>query len=162
MLQCTSVHQLVHDCICLRLRLSISVSPFIYLSVFFFVFLFFILKIKVGFFLLRLIPLPFDTCRSPLWSGFPECRSLYEVSIKSVGFILLVFFLRQILHSYWLFVLFFGFFFSIFQIISCRCRLCYVWWTNSQVTEYSKLYAEQCMSVIPKILLIHVQCIHTA
>lgn len=147
----------VSDYVCPYPSLRLSISPSVHLSIFFFVFLFFILKIKVGFFLLRLIPLPFDTCRSPLWSGFPECRSLYEVSIKSVGFILLVFFLRQTLHSYWLF-----FFSFIFQIISCRCRLCYVWWTNSQVTEYSKLYVEQCMSVIPKILLIHVQCIHTA
>lgn len=154
----------VSDYVCPYPSLRLSISPSVHLSIFFF-FRFSVLhfKDKGGvFFLLRLIPLPFDTCRSPLWSGFPECRSLYEVSIKSVGFILLVFFLRQILHSYWLFVLFLGFFFSIFQIISCRCRLCYVWWTNSQVTEYSKLYAEQCMSVIPKILLIHVQCIHTA
>lgn len=152
----------VSDYVCPYPSFRLSNSPSVHLSIFFFRFSVLHFKDKGGFFfLLRLIPLPFDTCRSPLWSGFPECRSLYEVSIKSVGFILLVFFLRQILHSYWLFVLFFGFFFSIFQIISCRCRLCYVWWTNSQVTEYSKLYAEQCMSVIPKILLIHVQCIHT-
>lgn len=97
MLQCTSVHQLVHDCICLRLRLSISVSPFIYLSVSPSVYLFFRFSVlhfkdKGGFFfLLRLIPLPFDTCRSPLWSGFPECRSLYEASIKLVCIIFVCF-----------------------------------------------------------------------